>query len=182
MYIYIRLNFNTTKKHVIIYKLTSPSLKSYIGLTTKTAAERFTEHKQAWRRAKGTRLEHTRPLFAAFSKYGPENFTVETIATAQSLEDLQEQEVFYINKFQTTSGNGYNVLMGGEIGTVIHSKERNKNVSHGLKLFYASEAGIKLRAEIAERRKASKASKETLAKMSEAAKASHKARKSISVG
>lgn len=95
------------RKHYV-YRLTSPSGRSYIGLTGRSVKERWQKHK---RQAEFGTGRH--PLYDAMRKYGFESFLVETVACAYGLADAQYLERLLIS----TNRNGYNILPGGETGS-----------------------------------------------------------------
>ena len=94
----------------LIYKITNlVNGKSYIGKTSKTLDQRFTEHKiEAFR----SRAEK-RPLYSAIRKYGIENFKIELIEDNLSDDLINEREIYWI-KFYKTYYNGYNATIGGD--------------------------------------------------------------------
>ena len=87
----------------------------YIGQTIKTIQERYSGHIRATFENRKNKLES--PLYNSIRKYGKDNFTVEEIDTATSIEELNEKEQFYIDKYKTfhiTNSTGcYNLTMGG---------------------------------------------------------------------
>lgn len=89
-----------------IYKITSPSGRSYIGLTSMGLRERWRKHQL---RAE-TGINH--PFYCAIRKYGPENFTVELVCTALGKHAAQQAEMREIAK--RAKDNLYNVSPGGE--------------------------------------------------------------------
>lgn len=93
---------------MIIYKLTSPSGKCYVGKTTKSAEERFRAH--CWDAFNGC----DRPLHTAIRKYGPEAFEVEVLQECDET-DANEKEKFWISELRSNvRGVGYNVTEGGD--------------------------------------------------------------------
>ena len=61
-------------------------------------------------------------IYQAFRKYGIENFTVKILELCKK-EELDEKEIFYIEKYNTFN-NGYNETKGGQFWPDnIHSKE-----------------------------------------------------------
>ena len=89
----------------IVYTLTSPSGKQYVGITTK-------------RRFQGRMRTHQKPsshcvaLRNAIQKYGWDNFKVETREVP--VEMLNEEEQKQIKRLNTMAPNGYNLTSGGE--------------------------------------------------------------------
>jgi hypothetical protein len=81
-------------------------------------------------------------LITAIKKYGLDNFKKEILEHCNSLEILNEREIFWISYYNSTDRNiGYNIAVGGTGGNTIEYhpnkqkiiKERNKKVSEGLK-------------------------------------------------
>ena len=50
----------------------------------------------------------------SIKKYGIENFIKELVDSAQTLEELNEKEIYYIEKFNSRRPNGYNLTSGGD--------------------------------------------------------------------
>lgn len=111
------------------YKLTSPSNKSYVGVTKKTAQERFEKHKE---HALGKR--DAGALYSALRKYGPDTFTLEVLVVLDDWQELLELEKQLIQQFNTLSPNGYNIDKGGKGGRgVPYTEESLKRMSEGQK-------------------------------------------------
>lgn len=91
-----------------LYMLTSPSGKSYIGLSKRTAPERFANH------LKHVGLGRRNAIHRAILKYGPETFRVRTLVIADDLEYLKLIEPLAIRAYSTFCPNGYNMTHGGE--------------------------------------------------------------------
>lgn len=51
----------------------------------------------------------------ALAFYGEDIFTYELIDSADTPEELNDKEIFWINKLNTTIPNGYNIALGGNI-------------------------------------------------------------------
>lgn len=92
-----------------LYMLTSPSGKSYIGITSKTAEERFKKHVE---HAFGKRENGV--IYSALRKYKAEAFQVKTLVIANNWEYLSDLEQKAIVAFGTRYPNGYNMTDGGE--------------------------------------------------------------------
>jgi GIY-YIG catalytic domain len=92
-----------------LYQLTSPSGKSYIGISSKTAATRFLKHTE---HALGKRQNGV--LYSALRKYDPNSFKVETLVIANDWKYLCDLEMKVIAAFGTKHPNGYNMTDGGE--------------------------------------------------------------------
>ena len=89
----------------IIYCLTSPSEKKYIGQTKYSLERRFTQHC----RLKG----ECRLLENSINKYGPENFKKEILYTCE-LDEIDEKEKYFISLHNSMHPNGYNIRSGGK--------------------------------------------------------------------
>jgi group I intron endonuclease len=91
---------------MIIYKITNKiNGKSYIGQTTQPIGYRWRKHLR--------KESHCAALRASLIKYGSENFTIEEMCKAESLEQLNLLEQEFIVKFNTLTPNGYNMTTGG---------------------------------------------------------------------
>jgi len=93
----------------IIYKLTSPSGKSYIGQTVYTLEKRFKQHVKT---ANGGRVDGCMALNNAIRKYGGENFIKKEMCSCD-IDLLDFWEEFYIADEKTFYPNGYNLTTGG---------------------------------------------------------------------
>lgn len=99
-------------KYGIIYKVTNLlNNKEYIGLTTTSIQKRWKMHKTASRKNRSNSILHE-----AIAKYGPESFSIVEICSCLSKEELDIQEEYFINKFNTLVPNGYNLKTGGANG------------------------------------------------------------------
>src|SRR5262249_28878353 len=79
-----------------LYKLTSPSGKSYIGITIKTFEERWAKHIE---HAMGKRANGA--LYAALRKYGPDAFRHEVLAECDDWSRLCKMEIQAIKEHGT---------------------------------------------------------------------------------
>ena len=97
---------------MLIYKITNlVNQKVYIGLTTKTITKRWNRHlndasvdNPSWKVCVKIRN--------AIRKYGKDNFIIEQIDTALSLEELNAKEEQWI-KYYNSVDCGYNIRPGG---------------------------------------------------------------------
>ena len=88
-----------------IYKHTSPSNKSYIGMT-------YRDPKARWQNGTGYSIETK--FGKAIQKYGWDNFTHEILEVGiQTLDKAKEREMYWINHFDSYK-NGYNSTIGGD--------------------------------------------------------------------
>lgn len=93
-----------------IYKITSPSGKCYIGVSTNVSV-RWSSHKK---RARNPRTK-AHPFYDAIRSYGPDNFTVETLAEIASEEQALLEEIRQIEIHGATDRlRGYNISKGGQ--------------------------------------------------------------------
>lgn len=93
---------------MFIYSLTNKiNGKRYIGQTTRTVEWRWSQHR------KHLNSVHF-PIYHALRKYGVENFTVEVLARASSVEWLNYLETVLISAYNSLVPNGYNLDSGGK--------------------------------------------------------------------
>ncbi len=138
------------KKYGIIYKLTGPTGKIYIGLTTQSLKRRLQQHRHSAKnhQIKKDQQYHDNPqdnlaksgqqqhLSSAICKYGMESFNVEVLGRFGSKDELNKAEIKYIKQFNSFSenGNGYNLTAGGEGG--LPNQEVRKKMSESQKHRY----------------------------------------------
>jgi len=93
----------------LVYKLTSPSHKSYIGYTNKPSVRiRFVEHCGAARRGS------TFALHRAIQKYGIDAWNIEELAFFDDETLAKNEEIRLIKDCATLSPHGYNMTVGGD--------------------------------------------------------------------
>lgn len=108
----------------IIYKLSSPSGKLYIGQTWDYQA-RMNQYNH--------NLAEGQPkLNNAFKKYGIENFEKEILDYCYSQEEMDECEIYWI-KFYNSIKEGYNVREGGSCGKFGDSTKKLMSENNWLK-------------------------------------------------
>ena len=103
-----------------LYQLSFPNGKSYIGITSNTAQERFKQH---------CRVSSSKKKYAvhtAIHKYGKENVVVTVLATTDNWELLCLAEIEAIEKYQSFGKKGYNLTLGGDgkLTVGIYGKDR----------------------------------------------------------
>ena len=106
-----------------IYKITNLlNNKIYIGqVYNKSIYDRFRRHISE---AKPTSKSY---IGRAIAKYGFENFTIKEIDTANTLEELNEKEKYWIKYYNSTDLNyGYNLTPGGDGGNTYLCKSNDE--------------------------------------------------------
>lgn len=92
-----------------IYKISnSVNSKLYIGQTTRDVDKRFKEHLKSC----SEKSKKTLHLYQAMNLYGKDKFFVEQIDEANSQEELNEKEKYWI-EFYDSINTGYNMMAGG---------------------------------------------------------------------
>jgi len=92
---------------MIIYKVTNKiNNKIYIGQTSKQLKERQNSH--IW----SANNDSSCHFHKAIRKYGINSFIWEIEDICNSVEELNEKEIFYIKKYETLN-KGYNMTLGG---------------------------------------------------------------------
>lgn len=96
-----------------IYKITNKvNGKIYVGKTEETPVLRFNEHLRTVKR--GSKQSK---LYSAIKHYGSDNFYVEELDSASSLEELNNKEKYWISTLDSQNPLvGYNVSSGGDGG------------------------------------------------------------------
>lgn len=95
----------------IIYCYTNKiNNKKYVGQTINPE-KRKAQHKSSAFNEKDK--DYQSPLHCAFRKYGYENFIYEVLAEAETAEELNGLEIYYIAHFKCKVPDGYNILDGG---------------------------------------------------------------------
>jgi len=105
-----------------LYQLTFPNAKSYIGISRKSAHERFATHCADACANKNSNL----PLYRALRKHGYQCVKVQTLALSDDWAHLQQMERTAIIRLGTRAPSGYNATDGGDGRAMLgrkHSKE-----------------------------------------------------------
>jgi group I intron endonuclease len=113
-----KINKGLILPEFIIYKLTFPNGKLYIGCT-KYYEQRMSEHK----RAKSIQPKLSR----AIKKYGWENVKSEIIFNCKTYEEMLQKETEFI-KFYNSVTEGYNCTSGGE-GCILSEETLQKHIT-----------------------------------------------------
>ncbi len=107
-----------------VYRLLSPSGKSYIGLTSRTFEKRWAQHVIQSR----GKDKSCKKLCNAFQKYPPETWKREVLFECSDKLTAQQKEIELIGQFDSIN-NGYNILRGGQLSR-LGLKPWNLGVSH----------------------------------------------------
>jgi group I intron endonuclease len=119
---------------MLIYKITFPNKKVYIGQTIENVSTRISHHKTD---AKLNRdITKYSPAGSkignAIRKYGLEDDWIEIIDTATTLEELNNKEIYWITSYSSLDHkNGYNTKPGG--GNKEHSEETKIKIGNATK-------------------------------------------------
>lgn len=109
---------------MVIYQIKNKiNNKLYIGQTIDFASR--------WKRHLRQMLQDDYPLYRAIRKYGASNFEVSILENVDSIDKLNEREIFYIKEFNTMLPLGYNCSTGGN--RPIFSKESREKMSKAKK-------------------------------------------------
>lgn len=138
---------------MIIYKLTSPSEKIYIGQTSSNIELRFNQHINAWKKWSKNKSKKgfCTKLFYAFESHDPETWTKEIIYETPFKENLDKKEMYFIQLYDTIN-NGYNITKGGSGRKVEFLDEAHKqNISIAKKEFFETEEGKEWKKNASER-------------------------------
>jgi group I intron endonuclease len=102
-----------------IYRITNNVTgMSYVGQTTKSIEERFKKHSE--------RPSKSMHISSMIKKYGKNNFTIELIEEANSQDELNYLEVYYVKHFDTMYPKGYNHRAGGEQNCTMSQATKDK--------------------------------------------------------
>lgn len=100
---------------MFIYKITNLiNGKIYVGQTKLDINLRFRQH---FKPSSGCTI-----LVSAIKKYGKENFSVELLEEIEKV-DLNSKEKYWINKLNSLTPNGYNIVEGGNKGPTKYGKD-----------------------------------------------------------
>jgi len=117
-----------------LYRIDFPNGKVYIGITSRTAKERFATHCGNSKKKNACQF--------AIHKYGKENVVLTVMAECDNWELLCLAEIEAIEKFNShISKNGYNITLGGEGNFILNiqgkeREERDKLLRKNLKINY----------------------------------------------
>ena len=87
-------NVDEVGKYGVIYCLTSPSGKCYIGQSWNVK-----ERWKVYKRIKG--IKQQVKLYNALLKYGPDNFIFDIIDLCETQIEMDNKEIFYMDIYMT---------------------------------------------------------------------------------
>ena len=94
-----------------IYKITNQINGHYYIGQSVDIKNRFRSHIHSGINL--TDKDHNTPIHLAIYKYGKDNFSFEILEECNR-EDLDEKEIYWIDKLQATKNGNYNILKGGQ--------------------------------------------------------------------
>lgn len=106
---------------MLIYKVTFPNNKCYIGQTVKSLNARKSLHFNQ------TKNGSKNAFHNALRKYNNLNIIWEILEVCVSKEQLNIRETYWINHFNSTAPNGYNLTFGGD--SRLHTQESKNKLS-----------------------------------------------------
>jgi group I intron endonuclease len=111
---------------MVIYKITNKlNNKSYIGQTIRSVKSRWNRH---------CSKTSNSAISKAIQKYGKHNFEFRIIIRAETIDELNHREQYFIKLLNTVSPNGYNLEFGGKNKTTSEETKLRQSLSHlGLK-------------------------------------------------
>jgi hypothetical protein len=90
--------------------------KQYVGLTTRSLKRRMQSHIAAAERGKGG----PDTIQEAIRQFSRNAFSIKQIGSADTIEELAEAEIRFIDELGTLSPSGYNRNRGG--ATIVHDR------------------------------------------------------------
>lgn len=132
---------------MFVYMLTSPSKKSYIGITKHPIDKRFRQHVNAYKRfvRKYPLMDDVSipKLYQAFHKYGTDCWDIKELARYSDYQELLDNEPKFIEQHNTIN-EGYNVHQGGYSGAAGRkfTEEHKRRLSEARKKYFQTEEGL----------------------------------------
>jgi hypothetical protein len=111
----------------IIYKITSPSGKVYVGQTVRSFEKRMQEHRQE--------TSCCTFIKRAIDKYG-DGMKYEIVEENVPQEQLDEREIYWIKELNSLAPDGYNLTTGGQSSTEYSQelKDRIRDIKNTQKI------------------------------------------------
>lgn len=114
----MEVTFKIKKMKCIYLRTNLINGKQYVGQTID-----FEERERDWKYAKrysGGIIDKAR------AKYGVENFETKVLNECNTIEELDQLEMYYIKELNTKTPNGYNLTDGGEGQSGFHHSEESR--------------------------------------------------------
>lgn len=128
------------KTEIKIYLITCVTTgKKYVGITTKTLARRWVQHRSQAKQKTGF-IFHK-----AINHYGPEAFRIEHLASALTWEDACELEKAFIVEYAAKHPQGYNTHTGGNGLDILRLKDKISASHKGFRHTEETKAWMRLR-------------------------------------
>lgn len=102
----------------IVYKCTHKDGRVYIGITTHTLKERIKKHYYD--------LKKNHKFQKALSKYPKDYFTWEVIDNANTMKELKQKEIYYVDLYNSYN-KGFNSTIGGDACPVNSGKDNKRS-------------------------------------------------------
>jgi hypothetical protein len=141
---------------VIVYKLSSPSGKIYVGQTIQEQIDiRFRQHVQSWKRwikiGRPRRFNCTK-LYYAFDTYPPEDWSHEILFISNDRDEINDAEIRLISEYDSVE-NGYNIMLGGQAGWrgLKLDDDHKKAIGTSRDAYWLTEEGQAWKKELSER-------------------------------
>lgn len=120
------IDINLIPKISCVYKIISPVGKIYIG-KTKNLKNRFSRYNSL-------NCEQQKKLYSSLLKYGFSNHSYEILFISENPIILNEQEILFIEEFETfNSKQGLNLTEGGDGRNGLHTNKTKQKISNSLK-------------------------------------------------
>lgn len=110
----------------IIYKLTAPNGKAYIGQSIKNNYDRVNQHKY---RCHYNINNGCSKLYEAINQFGFESFHIEIVASVAN-KDLDDTEQLMIQRYNTVYPNGFNLTSGGKSTKYCDESRQKMSTKH----------------------------------------------------
>jgi group I intron endonuclease len=125
---------------MIIYKITFPNNKIYIGITDNLR-RRKKEHLRGIRKADRKHF----PVYHAIAKYGKDSLVWEVVETCEDAAEAQNREVYWIEYYNSADiEHGYNCTKGGDYPSKKLYKFTDEEVEKALDRLRAGESLTKV--------------------------------------
>ena len=113
----------------VIYRLTSPEGKCYVGLTTRTFSDRYHQHLHNWIHGPWSGSK----LYEAFERYPPYLWKRDVLYRTANINAASFLEKVFI-RYNRARSNGYNTSDGGLSVTAIEGIKQHRNTANDVKV------------------------------------------------